>query len=383
MNYRIYIIACEASGDNLGAWLMHALKACNHSVEIKGIGGHEMQAAGLDSLFDITPLSVMGIVEILPKLITIRKLLYQTIQDIKKFQPHILITIDSSGFNKRVVKAVQSHTDLLKVHYVAPMVWAWKPKRTKEFAKLYDLLLCLLPFEPEWFIKEGLESHFVGHPICNHRDLINAQTNHSNPSNNIALIPGSRISEVKRHLPIMLDLAKRLSYIDPTLRFIIPVLPATSDVVANICMTTNNMKPDNVELIPHHDRFNQLANSRLAIATSGSVTLELACLNIATIVMYRMHPVTMMLVKIWAITPYCTIINYLANKIIIPELLDKQANIKSLLKHALHLLDQKNAQHQIKAQSKELLKLKAPKNKDPTVIAVEAIFEKLKKKTYN
>ena len=159
---RIYIIAGEQSGDVLGARLIRALRAERDGLEFSGIGGPRMEELSFKSLFPMRELAVMGLLEVLPKLRTLRHRLQQTIADIHASKPDVLVTIDSPGFTLRVLKACP---EIKRVHYVAPQVWAWKPKRVHEFPGLWDRLLCLLPFEPEWFAKHGLEGRFVGHPV--------------------------------------------------------------------------------------------------------------------------------------------------------------------------------------------------------------------------
>jgi lipid-A-disaccharide synthase len=168
---KIYIIAGEASGDQIGAHLMAALKERHSSYTFYGIGGDKMKNAGLTSLFPMRELSIMGLAEIIPHIRHIFKRIKQTVTHIISVQPDILITIDSSGFTHRVIKRVKKQIKqrnlsyIPSVHYAAPPVWAWRPWRAKSVAKFLDHLLCLYPFEPPYFTKYGLKATFIGHPI--------------------------------------------------------------------------------------------------------------------------------------------------------------------------------------------------------------------------
>jgi lipid-A-disaccharide synthase len=164
MMKKIFIIAGEMSGDLLGYNVMNSINKCQ-KIDFVGIGGEKMESFGLKSLFPMNELSVMGVFEVLPKIFTLNKRIKDTIIEIKKQQPDMILTIDSPGFCFRVIKAFKNDKKIKKVHLVAPSVWAWKSGRAKKIAELYDLLLCLLPFEPPYFEKYGLTTKFVGHPI--------------------------------------------------------------------------------------------------------------------------------------------------------------------------------------------------------------------------
>ncbi|MEM7071157.1 MAG: lipid-A-disaccharide synthase [Pseudomonadota bacterium] len=379
---RLYIIAGEPSGDRLGARLMKAFKKHQPNLIIKGIGGIEMQQNGLESLFNIQFLSIMGL-EAFSKLFDLYRLLQHTIQDIAHFKPDIILTIDSPGFTKRVIQKLQTDPNIFKIHYVAPSVWAWKPGRAIKYAKLYDLLLCILPFEPKYFISKGLDTHFIGHPICTQDDLIKARKNAIFDPSLIALIPGSRHGEIKRHLPLMLDFAAKITKQYPYLRFIIPTLPTTTGLIDAICETHNLSKSLKIDKIPAETRFNQLANARLAIVASGSVALELAFLNIATIILYKISIISTILTKLLVKSRYAHILNIVADQQIVPELLREKANLSELTQHTLHLLEEKNAIAQIENLKPYMQTLNAPQNEDSADLAIKIIFEKFKKHVAN
>ena len=216
MKKKIFIIAGEKSGDLLGSKILKNLDKDQY--EIYGIGGELMEQQGLKSLFPMSELSLMGIFEILPKLFSILKRIKQTVQKILEIQPDILLTIDSPDFCFRVAKQVQKldkSNKIKKVHFIAPSVWAYRKGRAKKIAKIYDLLLCILPFEPPYFEKYGLKTVFVGHPIfykeSTEYDFNNEDIQYNNESNLISVTLGSRVSEVKRFLPIINPIVENIA----------------------------------------------------------------------------------------------------------------------------------------------------------------------------
>ena len=201
MSEHIYIIAGEASGDFLGAQLMKALKKQQPDIQFSGIGGELMQREGLNSLFPMNDLSVMGVMEVLPKLGLLLKRISQTAEDIISLNPSKVITIDAPDFSFRVLKKVRKQTDTPPqfIHYVAPTVWAWRPKRAAKISKFLDGLICLFDFEPAYFEKEGLKSIAAGHPMMESGVLIASKLDIGNANTEkLGVFFGSRQGELKR-----------------------------------------------------------------------------------------------------------------------------------------------------------------------------------------
>ena len=218
---KLYLIAGENSGDFIGSHLMKSLRHLNgvdaSKIEFSGIGGFNMQQEGIDSLFSIEHINLMGFFEVLPHLFRISKLINKTVEDIVSRNPDMLITIDSPGFTYRVAERVREIAPHIKlVHIVAPSVWAYKPGRAKKYAKIYDHLLTLLPFEPEYFIAEGLKSSCIGHPVLEQvffqgSPSLRAEMNVRENAKIIAVTPGSRKGEIRRHMPIIRKVFDQLS----------------------------------------------------------------------------------------------------------------------------------------------------------------------------
>ena len=234
----IYITAGEASGDALGAKLMAALKQrCDDEIKFAGIGGNLMTVAGLESLFPMQELSVMGIFEILPHIKKILARIKQAANHVDRLQPNIIITIDSPGFSHRLITKIKSK-NIIKIHYVAPSVWAWRKNRVYKFKKHFDYLLALLPFEPPYFKKVGLECYFVGHSIIE-SGADNGDGAKFRRAMKIAdddmilcILPGSRMGEVNRLLPIFKTVAENIK--NQQTRNIHVVMPAISSMIGKL-----------------------------------------------------------------------------------------------------------------------------------------------------
>jgi len=318
-NLKIFIIAGEVSGDVLGAKIMREMPR----VEFVGVGGKNMTDAGLNSLFPMSDLAVMGIVEVLAHAKTLKARIAQTIESILVEKPDIVLTIDSPGFAKSVVAGVRKRRLLHKTkfyHVVAPQVWAWGARRAKKYAKIFDRLYAFFDFEAPYFTKYGLDTVVVGHPIA---DGLEQYRPTGDNEKLIALVPGSRMSEVKRLLPIFQKTAEmlvRCGY--KGYKFVIPVVETTDKYIrANIAKW--KVKP---ELINASERYNAYINSYIAIVASGTVSAELAIMHIPTIVVYKMNPVTMVLARMVLRVKWVSLINILMNKTVFPELLGKNAN---------------------------------------------------------
>ncbi len=345
---KLYIIAGEASGDLIGAGLLKQLYKLVPNLEVKGIGGQLMEKEGLKSLFSISEISVFGFVEVLFKIFQIKKLINKTIEDIKKYKPDLIITIDSLGFNKRVVKQLRALDEFKNtkfIHYVAPTVWIWKPKRALELSKLYDALLCLFEFEIPYFTKVGLKTICVGHPIStsnadsgNKENFYNKYPTYRN-TNNILLMPGSRKSEVTKLLPIYLKTIKNLNQSVFDLKIILPTVPHLKSYLEKF-IKDNNLNwliLDNIE-----DKYDAYKAVKVAIIASGTTSLELLLVNnLPIIVTYKVNILTYLIAKMLLHTKYISMLNIISNKEIIREYIQYDCNYKNITNEVLYALNNK------------------------------------------
>lgn len=339
----VFLSATEASGDFMGAALMRALKEeTDGRVRFVGLGGDRMAAEGLAPLFSIAELAVMGILELLPQMRRLLRRVDETAAAALDARPDIMVTIDSWGFNARLAERVLGRRDCPLVQFVAPKVWAWRPGRARRVARLVDHLLTQLPFEPAFFAGYGLAASFVGHPVIEsgagagdgpafrRRHGLDAST----PI--VTLLPGSRRSEVGRLLPVLGAAAATLHAARPDLRFVVPTLWTVSESVRTAVAAWPG-RPVIVE--GDGEKYDAFAASQLAIAASGTVAVELALAAVPTVVVYRVNPLTAWLVRRLVRVRYANLINIIAEREVVPELLQGDCTPARIVATALGLLD--------------------------------------------
>ncbi len=329
----IYLVAGEASGDVLGARLITALRGLDPGLEFAGIGGPMMAALGLPSLFPMQELSLMGLVEILPNLSRLRRRMAQTVADIATRKPAIVVTIDSPGFSLRLLRRI-ADLGVRRVHYVAPQVWAWRPKRVKHFPGLWDRLLCLLPFEPAFFEPFGLSPVFVGHPVlesgADQGDpaRFRAHFNLNTSARPLMLLPGSRSGELNRLLPVFRATLDRLLAAHPDL---VPVLAAAPSMADRVQRDVADWPVQPLIVTDPASRYDAFAASVAALTKSGTSTLELAMANLPMVVTYRVHPLTAAIAQRLVTVEYAAIVNLLAQRRLVPELIQQSCTPDQLV----------------------------------------------------
>ena len=347
MTIKVYLVAGEASGDLLGSRLMRALKhQTNNDIAFYGVGGETMQTEGLTSLFDIRDLSVMGFMEVIPSIPKILRHLNEIITDIKQIQPDVILTIDSYSFSIRVHQALKKNNiDIPHAHYVAPQVWAWNKGRTKILPKWVDHLFCLLPNEPDYFTPYGLPSTFVGHPVieggANKGDAqkFRTQYNLTEQTPVLSLLPGSRKNEIKTLLPLFKQVAEKLSETHPNLFVVIPTVQTVAD---KIIEQLKDWKIPHAVILGERERYDAFAATNIAIAASGTVSLELAMARVPHLIAYRLNAITGFLAKRVLKIKYVNLINLLQDRLVIPEVLQENCTVEKLLTTAENLFQNPN-----------------------------------------
>lgn len=327
----VFIIAGEVSGDVLGGRIMAEMP----NVNFVGIGGEHMIAQGLKPIFPMGDLAVMGIVEVLAHAKTLTRRIKQTVAAIIEQKPDVVVSIDAPGFAKSVIKEIRKSSDGQKLiasglkfhHVVAPQVWAWRPGRAKKYAKTFDKLYAFFDFEVPYFTKHGLDTVAVGHPIADH--LFDGKKRiKKNNEKIITLIPGSRMSEVKKLLPLMRDVADRLyrnGYMG--YQFVIPVVETTAEYVR--AQTAKwRVKPT---LVPATDRYEIYKKTYIAIAASGTVSAELAMLHVPAIIVYKMNAITTWIGKMLINIKWVSLVNILLKRGVYPEFLGPDATAENIL----------------------------------------------------
>lgn len=376
---KIFIIAGEDSGDFIGSKLIDNLRnEFNNNIEIFGIGGNKMIASGLNPIFHSSELSIMGIFEVIKNIFRLKNLINLTLNKINSINPDIVIGIDSQDFNKTIFSKIKNY-DVKKIQIVAPSVWAWRPKRAKQLASIIDYLFTLFEFENKYFTKYGLKTYCCGHPIFENKSLneakiVNLYEKYKIDKNKkiVTLLPGSRISEISKTLPIILDVAKNL-HVSHSLEIFMPITKNTENFIKG-----NYNIPDYINLISDENiKYSLFKASTLAIAASGTVTLELAITQTPTIVIYKTNYLTSLIAKKLVKLKYVSLINILMDEEIFPELLLKKCTQENILKNANNILSNNNYRKNIITKTEEFVaKIKST---EPT----KKISELIKKIYYN
>jgi lipid-A-disaccharide synthase len=371
----IYLIAGEQSGDVLGARLMRAMARRRPGLRYAGIGGEAMAAEGLSSLFPLRDLALMGLLEVLPRLRQLRRRLRETVADIAAQRPQVVVTIDSPGFTLRVLRAIQPF-GLKRAHYVAPQVWAWHEGRVHHYPGLWDRLLCLLPFEPTFFARHGLPATFVGHPVlesgADTGDGSRLRARHGIAANTrlLTVMPGSRRTEVSRLLPILGATLRHLPDILP----VVPVAPPVADAVR---MGTQGWPQPPVLITESQDKYDAFAASAAALTKSGTSTLELAMAGVPMLVTYRVNPLSAAVARRLVKVRYASILNLLAEREVVPELLQDACTPDRLAAALRTLLTEQAAADMQRAACREALAMLRPPQGMPSDAAAGAVLELL------
>ena len=344
----LFLIAGEPSGDALGARLMAAAKRLTGGkVRFIGIGGERMTAEGLVSLFPMGELTLFGIFELLPHLPNLIRRIDQTVAEIVRLRPDVVVGIDSPGFTVRVAKKVRAAEPAIPlVHYVAPTVWAWKPKRAAKYAAIYDHLLAVLPFEPPYFEKEGLACTFVGHSV------VEGGAGKGNPAafrerhgitpaeRIVAVLPGSRKGEVSRLLP---DFRATLDLLRPTHPDLVAVVPTVATVRDRVAAAVADWPIRTLMVEGDVEKYDAFAAAEAALAASGTVALELALARLPTVIAYRLNPVTVALYRRLIRVKYVNLVNLMLDRMLVPELLQQDCRPDRLAAELERLLDDPTA----------------------------------------
>ena len=295
----IYVMAGEVSWDIIGARLIREIKRLRrHKFSFAGVGGEQMTKEGVQSLFPISEMAVMGIFELVPHVPNLIRRIHETVQDIITKKPVAVISIDSKAFTMRVAKLIQkqqkeSDNEIKLIHMVAPTVWAWRPGRAKNISKFLDHLLTLFPFEPPFFTRHGLPTTFIGHPLA--EQPVGCSSIYRNihdvdeATKIICLLPGSRPGEIKRLLPIFKKTLDLLLKKYPNIHIAMPTVVSVEGMLRR--KTLDWETPVSIITDPEM-KLNAFAASSAALAASGTVTLELALAKVPSVIAYKVNPLS-------------------------------------------------------------------------------------------
>ena len=368
----IYLIAGESSSDALGAAFMRAMKArYGAGVRFAGVGGEQMAREGLQSLFPISEMAVMGVFELLPHARHLLKRIAETAEEVLQRKPALLLTIDSKAFTFRVVQRVRAQrakrgVSFPLVHMVPPTVWAWRPGRARVIAKFLDHLLCLYPFEPPYFERHGLPTTFVGHPAALQPDGDGARFRARfgiDPDAPVFLVlPGSRPGEVRRLIPVFGEVVERLVARYPGMRVVVPTVPVVADTVER---GTADWRGDPVVVSGTDHKFDAFAAGTVALAASGTITLELSLAGVPTVVAYRVGWLSAIVARMLVDRDSVILTNRLLERQILPLYVQEECQPDTLAVATQRLIDDPRAREEQIAAGREIKDKLIPDGEPP------------------
>ena len=337
---KIFILTGEPSGDKLASKVIRELKKDNSKIEYLSVGGENLKALGVKSIYDLKDITYIGFTNVIANLFKINKKINETVKAIIDFNPDILFTVDSPDFTLRVAERIKKKNSQIKtIHYVAPQVWVWREGRVKKIKRFIDHILLLFNFEKPYFDKENMSNEYVGHPLLDETQDSKIDINQIFEKNKalISVFPGSRTSEINILMPIILDFIKLMN---DNYQDFIYIFHSTSQ---NSKLIESYIKPNNLnncEIISDDKIKNHtLKKSVFAVAKSGTVSLEICKSKVPSIILYKMNFLNYLIVKSLVKVKFANIINIAAGKEIIPELLQTKCNPKDLFKVVSSFID--------------------------------------------
>jgi len=336
---KIFILTGEPSGDKLASTVIIQLRLSNPDVEYLSVGGVHLTSLGIKSIFDLKEITYMGFTSVLLNIFKIKNKINITVDEIIKFNPDILFSVDSPDFTLRVAERVKKINNNIKtVHYVAPQVWIWREGRVKKFKKFLDHLLLLFNFEKKYFDKENIPNTFVGHPLLeqDNKSKIDLSSLINKNKKIISIFAGSRKSETNVLLPILCNFIKLMNKKFYDYVFIFHATDENKELIFNFI---KKVSLKNTQVISDENIKSQiLSNSVFAVAKSGTVSLEICNANIPSIIIYKINMINYLIMKLLVKVKFANIINIINNKEIIPELLQGECNPKEIYNSVVYLL---------------------------------------------
>ena len=336
---KIFVLTGEPSGDKLASTVISKLKIDNPDIEYLSVGGTHIKKLGIQSIFDLKDITYLGFTSVLFNIFKIRKKINKTVDEIVKFNPDILFSVDSPDFTLRVAEKVKNINNKIKtIHYVAPQVWVWRKNRVKKIKKFIDHMLLLFNFEKKYFDEENIKNTFVGHPLIEKKENVITTLDNliSKDKKIISLFPGSRKSETNVLLPILLNFIELMNKKSLHHSF---VFHATDENKEFIIDMVKNANSDNIDVISDENIKDQvLSNSIFAVSKSGTISLQISSANIPSIIIYKLSFINFMIFKLLVNVKFANIINIINDKEVIPELLQKECNAEEIYKTVTYFL---------------------------------------------
>ena len=336
---KIFILTGEPSGDKLASTLISKLKLKYPEIEYLSVGGIHLKNLEIKSIYDLKEITYLGFTSVLFNIFKIRSKINKTVEEIVKFNPDILLSVDSPDFTLRVAEKVKRINKKIKtIHYVAPQVWVWRKNRVKKIKKFIDHILLLFEFEKKYFEEENINNTFVGHPLIERNQNNKTMIENILPKDRkiISLFPGSRNSETFVLLPILLDFVKLMNHKHEEYFFYIHATEENKNLILD---HIKNFNFDNIDVVSEENiKSKILSKSIFAVSKSGTVSLQICNYNVPSIIIYKLSFINFMIFKMLVNVKFANIINIINNREVIPELLQKECNADEIYRSVIYLL---------------------------------------------
>ena len=336
---KIFVLTGEPSGDRLASVVISKLKKQNSSIEYLSVGGSYLRNLGIKSIFDLKDITYLGFTSVLFNIFKIKKKINDTVEEIIKFNPDILFSVDSPDFTLRVAEKVKTLNKNIKtIHYVAPQVWIWRKNRVKKIKKFIDHILLLFNFEKKYFDEENIKNTFVGHPLIEKNNKYKTTINNIIPQdkNIISIFPGSRKSEINVLLPIQLRFIQLMNQKYSNYFFVFHSTEENKQLINNYF---KNKNLTNIDIISDENLKTQiLSKSIFAVCKSGTASLQVCNENVPSIIIYKLNFINFMIFKLLVNVKFANIINIINNREVIPELLQNECNAEEIYKSVIYFL---------------------------------------------
>ena len=336
---KVFILTGEPSGDKLASTVISKLRIQDPNIEYLSVGGTHIKKLGIQSIFDLKEITYLGFTSVLFNIFKIRNKINKTVEEIIKFNPDILFSVDSPDFTLRVAERVkQINTNIKTIHYVAPQVWVWRKNRVKKIKKFIDHMLLLFNFEKKYFDDENIKNTFVGHPLIEKEEKAKTVLNDliKKDKKIISIFPGSRKSETSVLLPILLNFVKLMNKKDFSYSYVFHATDENKEFIVNQIKQTDL---NNIDVISDENIKSQiLSNSIFAVSKSGTVSLQISSSNVPSIIIYKLSFINFMIFKLLVNVKFANIINIINDKEVIPELLQKECNAEEICRSVIYFL---------------------------------------------
>ena len=336
---KIFILTGEPSGDKLASTVISKLQSINSEIKYLSVGGSNLKKLGISSIYDLKEITYLGFTSVIFNIFKIRKKINQTVEEIVKFNPDVLFSVDSPDFTLRVAEKVKKINNNIKtIHYVAPQVWVWRKNRVKKIKKFIDHILLLFEFEKKYFDEEKINNTFVGHPLIEIKENTKTTIDNSIPEGKkiISLFPGSRKSETIILLPILISFIQLMNKQHKDYFFYFHATEENKNSILDI-VKQNNIQ--NIDVVSEENiKSDVLSKSIFAVSKSGTVSLQICNANIPSIIIYKLGFINFMIFKLLVNVKFANIINIINNREVIPELLQNECNAEEIYKTVIYFL---------------------------------------------